>query len=86
MHPPFTIVIVASLIENFVIFEEHRDDLTADQAGLQLVSVISTLDAFAEASPPLLRNHYETTLHNLKAENVVPMKCESSIVSHMRKI
>eukprot|EP00979_Chaetoceros_neogracilis_P005476 scaffold996_cov271-Chaetoceros_neogracile.AAC.13 len=62
MHPPFTIVIVASLIENFVIFEEHRDDLTADQA---------------EASPPLLRNHYDTTVHNLKADNVVPMKCES---------
>jgi len=78
--------IVASLIEELVIFEEHRDDLTADQAGLQLVSVLATLDVFAEASPPLMRNHYDTILHYLKADNGVPMKWESFIVSHVCKI
>ena len=45
--------IVASLIEELVIFEEHCDVLTADQAGLQLVYVLSTLDVFAKASPRL---------------------------------
>ena len=69
-----------------MIFEEQRDDLTTDQAGLQLVSVLSTLDVFAEASPPLLRNYYDTILHYLKADNVVSMKWESFIVSHVCKI
>ena len=77
---------MASLIEELVIFEEQRDDLTTDQAGLQLVSVLSTLDVFAEASPPLLRNYYDTILHYLKADNVVSMKWESFIVSHVCKI
>jgi len=78
--------IVANLIEELVIFEEQRDNLTADQAGLQLVSLLSTLDVFAEAYPSLLRNHYDTILHYLKADNGVPIKCESMIVSHMCKI
>lgn len=78
--------IVASLIEELVIFEEQRGSLTADQAGMQLVSLLSTLDVFAEASPSLLRNHYDTLLHYLKADNGVPLKCESVIVANMCKI
>lgn len=78
--------IVACLIEELVIFEENRDRISQEEAGKRLVSILSTLDVFAEASPSLLLGHYDNLLHYLKADNGVPMASESSIVVQVCRI
>lgn len=78
--------IVASLIEELLVFEEQRERYTQAEAGSQLNSLLTTICVFAEASPPLLLNHYETLLHYLKGGNGVTPRCESLVVSHVCKI
>lgn len=78
--------IVASLIEELLLFEEKRESYSAVEAGSRLVSLLSTICVFAEASPYLLMNHYDSLLHYLKADNGVSMKFESVVVSHVCKI
>jgi cohesin loading factor subunit SCC2 len=78
--------IVACLIEELVLFEENRDRFSQEEAGQQLVSILTTLNVFAEASPSLLLGHYDNLLHYLKADNGVPMTSESYIVIHVCRI
>ena len=78
--------IVACLIEELILFEEQRNKIPPSDAGTQLVSILTTLGCFAEASPSLLVNHYDSLLHYLKADNDVTLKCEALIVSQVSKI
>ncbi len=78
--------IVACLIEELLVFEEQRGTIAQDRAGTRLVSLLITLGVFAEASPFLLKNHYDSLLHYLKADNGVSTKCESLVVLNVCKI
>ena len=78
--------IVASLIEMLVRCDEERGTLSQSEAGTKLVSIMSTLAVFAEASPSLLKTYRENLCPYLKADNGVSRIAEASVVFYTCKI
>lgn len=60
--------VVSYLIEELVTFEEERCSFTKNEGNNRLVSLLTTLHVFAEASPSLLLRHYDTLLYYLKTD------------------
>jgi len=84
-------VVVSSLIEILISFEEERSDNANVDAratfsnGEHLVALIGVVRVFAEAVPNLVMHHVDTLLPYLKADNGVRDEHESSIVLNVSK-